>query len=128
MKAYCYFNFTANSRVFFYDNVTEYKPVDSIISSIVKELQEAGYTDVQYKNFEYSKYADGGYPLYYITADNAYLCPDCANENKALTMLDDPQWRIVAMDINHEDGSLHCDHCSKQIQSAYGEVIAGEAL
>ena len=126
MQAYCYFNFTANSQVFFYDNITEYKPVDTLISSIIKELQDAGYTDVQYRGFEYSKHADGGYPLYYITEDNACLCPDCANENKALTISDDAQWKIIAMDANYEDTSLYCDHCSKQIPSAYGEDIAGE--
>lgn len=69
----------------------------------------------------------GGYPIFYLTADNGILCPKCANENisecacPAESREADPQWRIVAADINYEDDSLYCDHCNKQIETAYGE-------
>lgn len=74
----------------------------------------------------------GGYPLFYLVADNGVLCPACANgENgsEAFTAEDvnsgraaeDEQWRIVACDANWEDESLYCDHCNKRIESAYGE-------
>lgn len=64
----------------------------------------------------------GGYPLFYLTADNGALCPQCANENFNLCNdHNDSQWYIVAYDINYEDDSLFCDNCSKQIESAYGE-------
>ena len=64
----------------------------------------------------------GGYPLYYITKDSGVLCPSCANDNINLTTdIDDPQWYIVAVDANYEDDFLYCDHCGKQIESAYSD-------
>lgn len=72
----------------------------------------------------YDHYAwPGGYPMYYLTADNGVLCPECANENADLTQGDpsDRQWHIVANDVNYEDPHLHCDHCNKRIESAYAE-------
>lgn len=71
----------------------------------------------------------GGYPLYYLCTDGGVLCPDCANREIAL--IDeaiknpgcDKQWELIGVDINYEDTSLYCDHCSKQIESAY----AGDA-
>lgn len=71
------------------------------------------------------KYAwPGGYPIFYVTEDNALLCPDCANgKNGSLASKDsdDKQWRIVGSDINYEDDMMFCEHCSKKIESAYGE-------
>jgi len=62
----------------------------------------------------------GGYPLFYVTADNGILCPNCASscESKQATP-DDKQWWIVAADVNYEDGSLYCDHCNERIEAAY---------
>ena len=72
---------------------------------------------------EYDSHAwPGGYPIYYITKDCGALCPKCCNDNKELlTDPDDPQWFIIAADINYEDGSLYCDNCSQRIESAYCE-------
>lgn len=61
----------------------------------------------------------GGYPIYYVTEDAGLLCSDCANKNLKLTLGDDPQWKIVAADINYED-FLTCGNCSTIIESAYG--------
>ena len=76
-----------------------------------------------YEKGEYDYFAwPGGYPLFYITKDCEVLCPKCANENKELTEdIDDPQWYITNVDINWEDTTLYCDHCSKHIESAYGD-------
>lgn len=64
----------------------------------------------------------GGYPLFYFTADNGILCPDCANCDECKeAQEDDDQWRIVEFDTNWEDSSLYCDNCSKRIESAYAE-------
>lgn len=64
----------------------------------------------------------GGYPLYYLTADNGVLCPDCASLPECTwDSGEDEQWDIVAAGGNWEDDSLYCDHCGKQIESAYGE-------
>lgn len=57
----------------------------------------------------------GGYPIYYLDKENNCLCPDCANRDV------DQSQDVIAADINWEDQTLHCDDCSKQIESAYGE-------
>jgi hypothetical protein len=56
----------------------------------------------------------GGYPLFYLDKDNNVLCADCANENDEF---DQP---IVEYDIHYEGEPLTCDHCGKEIESAYG--------
>ena len=68
----------------------------------------------------------GGYPLFYITRDNRALCPECCNKEfelikEAIEGKDDPQWEIVAVEINYQDNMLYCDHCSQQIEPAYEE-------
>lgn len=66
----------------------------------------------------------GGYPLYFITADNDYLCPECVNENLADIEAPDNdswEWTLIGADINWEDTGLCCCHCSRLIESAYGE-------
>lgn len=68
----------------------------------------------------------GGYPLYFITSDGAALSFGAAREERRnilesiLHQLNDG-WRVVAMDINHEDQDLYCSHSGEKIQSAYGE-------
>ena len=65
-----------------------------------------------------------GYPLYYVTKDCGALCPDCARmaeREKLAGDPDDPQWFIAAADVNYDDASLYCDHCSERIPSAYAE-------
>lgn len=57
----------------------------------------------------------GGYPLFYLDAENNVLCPKCANKNDEYTA------QIVAQDCNWEDPSLYCDHCSERIESAYAD-------
>ena len=70
---------------------------------------------------QYPAYAwPGGYPIFYLCADNGVLCPVCANKNQHLDNADDPQWHVVAMDINWEDEDMRCDNCNEHIQSAYG--------
>jgi hypothetical protein len=70
----------------------------------------------------------GGYPVYYVVEDSGILCPNCArmSEREELGLQHDddtfdPQWHIVAADINYEDDSLYCDHCGERIESAYCE-------
>lgn len=65
----------------------------------------------------------GGYPIYYFLEDGAVLCPACtngANGSDAQTQ-DDPQWNVIASDVNWEDPNLLCDHCNTRIPSAYAE-------
>ncbi len=67
----------------------------------------------------------GGYPQYFITADGAALSFESATENAALIrdaiIADDKHggWRVIAMDINWEDGNLTCEHTGALIESAY---------
>lgn len=64
----------------------------------------------------------GGYPLYYVTKDSGVLCPKCVNDNLELLSDEyDPQWYVIGYEINYEDNSLYCDHCSERIESAYGD-------
>lgn len=69
----------------------------------------------------------GGYPVYYITTDGLAICPACAEANKneiirAIVNRDDNGWCATGYDVNWEDDHLYCDHCSKRIESAYGDV------
>lgn len=75
-----------------------------------------------------AKYAwPGGYPMYCVTADGAALCMACARkeyEQIARARKDGDTsggWHVDAVAINYEDASLHCDHCSERIESAYAE-------
>lgn len=68
----------------------------------------------------------GCYPLHFITRDGAALCFDCTRKEfrqVAWDFLNDCStgWRITGCQVNWEDQELTCDHCSKQIESAYGE-------
>lgn len=77
----------------------------------------------------------GGYPIFYICADNGILCPNCANQdNGSLAFTNDghcgaiedsefvdKQWCIVAYDVNYENDNAYCDHCGVRIESAYGD-------
>lgn len=74
------------------------------------------------------KYAwPGGYPLFLITADGAALCIDCGKKEfrriaSAWASHDNTGgWHVDASDVNWEDTDLYCDHCSKRIESAYGD-------
>jgi hypothetical protein len=72
-----------------------------------------------------SKYAwPGGYPLFYLTADNGVLCPSCVQDARPDAPDADQtnDWKVVAADVNWEDADLTCDHCSTRIESAYGET------
>jgi len=67
----------------------------------------------------------GGYPIFYLAADNGILCPDCANgkngsECQNPECQDEDQWRIVAAEIHWEGEPLVCEHCNGEIESAYG--------
>lgn len=68
----------------------------------------------------------GGYPFYFITSDGGALSFEAAKAERRQIVesiargLDDG-WRIVARDVNWEDGDLTCDHTGERIESAYAE-------
>ena len=119
VKAYCF------GHDFFEDEKAPYK-VFSVATGeeILSEKDKPNEAIKPYimENGKVQSYAfPGGYPIYYITADNGVLCPDCVNKNMhLLNDKHDKQWYVVASEINYEDDSLHCDNCNKKIESAYG--------
>ena len=73
----------------------------------------------------------GGYPIYYMAADDSVVCASCANGSAYRTWNeDDLEHIIVAHGINWEDSALYCDDCNGRIESAYAEDegFAGIAL
>lgn len=68
----------------------------------------------------------GGYPMYAVTDDGGCLCWACLKSERrnileAIAHRLRDGWLVVAVDINYEDTELACDHCSKTIESAYGD-------
>ena len=65
----------------------------------------------------------GGYPRYAITSDGAALCDRCCETERATiaTTTGNDGWCVTAIGLNWEELDLYCDHCSKQIEAAYGE-------
>jgi hypothetical protein len=72
----------------------------------------------------------GGYPTYLITTDGGCICKDCAKTEFKTLMRStlqksrdaswpDDGWQVYAVDVNYES-ELYCDHCSAEIESAYG--------
>jgi hypothetical protein len=66
-------------------------------------------------------FADGGYPIVYLTADGGFLCPFCANRSEAREGHEDKQWNLVGCDIHWEGPPAVCDNCNAEIDSAYGD-------
>jgi len=64
----------------------------------------------------------GGYPMFAMTSDAGVLCHKCCKtEREAIgTTTGSDGWCILGLDINWEGEDLFCDHCSGQIESAYG--------
>ena len=73
-----------------------------------------------------TKYAwPGGYPLFLVMSDGGALCVDCGKKEFRQIAYSPRHnlkdgWGVAAPDVNWEDTALYCDHCSKQIESAYG--------
>lgn len=85
------------------------------------------------------RYADGGYPKFWLTADGGTLSHEAcmancgtiarairgdanrANRDPARFYSSDPQWRVIGCAINWEDASMTCDDTGERIESAYAE-------
>ena len=76
---------------------------------LADQLAEHGYTTL------------GGYPLFATTSDGGTLCRHCCQtEREAIaTTTGSDGWCVVLLGVNWEDPDLFCDHCGKQIESAY---------
>jgi hypothetical protein len=80
---------------------------------------------------EFGRFAwPGGYPRYFIMKDCEPLSFEAAEQNfmlieHAIMNHDDPQWEVVAVDVNWEDNTLICSHTNKPIEVAYDNEVAG---
>jgi hypothetical protein len=68
----------------------------------------------------------GGYPKVLITADGGCLCSHCARKEFRLICEEsfdntNHGFRAAGVGVNWENTDLHCDHCGKQMECAYGE-------
>lgn len=77
----------------------------------------------------------GSYPLFYLMADGAVMCPPCAYRERftigrAIRDGYEKQWIAVAYDVYWEGPPEDCCECNEPIESAYGdpneETCAGE--
>lgn len=94
---------------------------NNISKNVIYDLTKSG--DLA-KNLARHPHAwPGGYPKFAITDDGAALCPNCCKTEFSQILASTPGdgWHITALEINWEDGTLHCDHCSNRIESAYSE-------
>ena len=77
------------------------------------------------KDFIRNPYAwPGAYPLALITSDGGCICGECAKDNWRLICQESFDntscgWRVSGVGVNWENSDLYCDHCGKQIESAY---------
>lgn len=72
------------------------------------------------------RYADGGYPKYWLTSDGATLSHEaclsnCGRIARAIRDGSSCGWRVVGCDINWEDPDMRCDDTGKRIESAYAD-------
>lgn len=69
----------------------------------------------------------GGYPLYYLTDDSGCLCPECASGENGSYASEEAEprsgWRLVDVGVHWEGEPIVCDHCGRDIESAYGKEI-----
>jgi hypothetical protein len=79
-----------------------------LMNNEIKHIAEAHGGVLPHNSFP------GLYPMFYITDASEAVCTDCANDTKCDNTL-------VKQAVNWEDNSLHCDVCSKRIDSAYAE-------
>lgn len=69
----------------------------------------------------------GGYPIYFMTEDGAYISFANAWKERAgiaRAIIDKDKssgWRVVGYDVNWEDPELFDDHTGSRIESAYAE-------
>ena len=81
------------------------------------------------ENGKYPAFAwPGGYPIIYVTDDSGVLCPECANGENGSEASEDAEprsgWRLEGSDVHWEGEPVTCDHCGKEIESAYGNPDA----
>lgn len=84
------------------------------------------FPEFTFSHLEWEPYAwAGGYEIHYYVKDGGVLCHQCANAELMRTIdPDDEQFNIIACDVHWEGPPTACDHCNREIQSAYGDPDA----
>jgi len=79
----------------------------------------------------------GGYPKYWVCKDGTILSYKAVYDNLQLvkdaitndeTIDSDPNWCVIACEINYENDYLGCDHTNTVIPSAYGGMEDSQHL
>jgi len=79
------------------------------------------------KAYRNGKYAwPGGYPCYFVTSDGEALSFEAVKKNRrnileAIAYRYNDGWRVIALDVNWEDGDLTCADTGERIESAYAD-------
>ena len=66
----------------------------------------------------------GGYPLFFVCSDGAPLSFEDARKHgaticHAIRERDRSGWRVLAAEVNWEDGDLYSAHSGRKIEAAY---------
>ncbi len=77
------------------------------------------------------KYADGGYPKFWLASDGETLSyetcrANCAQIARAIRDGSNGGWRVIGCDVNWEDPEMFCADTGKRIERVYAED-AGDA-
>lgn len=95
------------------------------LTDLATSLESGSLTDV------------GGYPKYWVCKDGTILSHKAVDNNLQLvkdaitndsTVHADPNWCVVACEINYENDYLGCDHTNTVIPSAYGGMEDSQHL
>lgn len=68
----------------------------------------------------------GGYQMFLVADDGAAICFECVRKEfrhivGAWLYGYDSGWKVIACEINYEDGDCVCAHCNQKIPPAYGD-------
>jgi hypothetical protein len=114
------------AEVFFESNDTEKGEFDEIDFLFgIRETEQINKNDhiltVGKMNKIRTHSAVGGYPIFYLTADDSVFCADCVQDRLSRCTDPDDRFFVTAHAVNYEDPDLYCDLCSDRIESAYAE-------
>ena len=93
-----------------------------IAATIEKIKSFPRYRDNRTGQYVLSQYAwPGGYEVVAYTDDGEMVCTDCANEEDQFGVGKDSGFKVEGADIYWEGPVVHCCHCNREIESAYGD-------
>jgi hypothetical protein len=124
------------SVVTLYRDSDPHEVAEEIISNLCSDDAEAIFPPIPKRNEQLidvrravrEPYTSvGGYPVYAVLAEDGMICADCVRDcyreiSKATREGLRDGWRAADMPITvFYEGREQCSHCSKQLESAYGD-------